>query len=387
MIQPDRLTGLTQKVLGMNSENPPGNEWALGKFIERQMKALRGVDVKTYEFAPRRPNVIAVLKGAAPRRIASERSILITPHYDTVPVGGGWLRDPWGRDIIQGRIYGRGASDDKGNTAVAMEVVRSIVEDRRVLNHDLILAATVDEETGSQAGIVPLLEKRILRPGYGLILDSDEGHAIIAQKGLIHARVRIFGKKAHGAYNWRGVNAIEIAARVIERIKRHRFAFKRHPLLQPPTVNIGTIRGGDKVNMVADLCEFSVDLRYLPGTRGRDVLAQIRKIIAMETRKFEIVIDDMQSPYEIPANDPFVRHYLEQARALRCRAEVRGSEGATVMTFFQRYGIPAFATGYGASGTAHATDEYARVSTLIKGAQLLERFIIQFDRFLAEGKK
>ncbi len=377
MINDQRLIALTQKVISFNSENPPGNELALANFIEQDMRSL-GVDVKIHTFEKNRPNIVATLKGNSPN--AAKNSILLTPHFDTVPIGGGWKFDPLGGQIKAGKIYGRGASDDKGNLACCMEVMRSLVEDKVNLRNDVIMAATVDEETGSKAGIIPLLEKKILKPGYGLIVDSDEFYTIICQKGLLHTRIQIFGKKAHGAYNWRGINAIEQASEVIKLLKAHKFKFKKHAYLRPPTMNIGTIRGGDKVNMVADFCEFSLDTRYLPGMKSSEVLAQIKAIVKKVTPKFKIIIDDLQQPYEIAAQHPFVKTYVDTAKKMKIHAEVKGSEGATVITFFKRHGIPAFATGYGAKGTAHTTDEYAKVNTLIKGAKLMEQFIKDFDR-------
>ena len=259
MINKKRLIRLTQKVIQINSENPPGRELALSKVIESEMKSL-GLSVKSYTFAKARPNIIAILKGSSPKH--RSKSILITPHFDTVPPGKGWKFNPFGGQIKNGRIYGRGATDDKGNLACAMEVMRSLTEDKIKFRYDIIFAATVDEETGSHYGIIPLLEKNILHPEAALVLDSDEFYSIIAQKGLIHARVQIFGKKSHGAYNWRGINAIELATEIIQDLKTYKFKYKKHKLLRPPTVNIGTITGGDKVNMVADFCEFTLDFRF-----------------------------------------------------------------------------------------------------------------------------
>ncbi len=378
MIRKQRLVSLTQKVLSINSENPPGREWDLAKFIERDMKSL-GLDVKLYTFAPRRPNVVAVLKGRGPRTLAARQSLLITPHFDTVPIGRGWKQDPLGGKIVRGKIYGRGATDDKGNLACCMEVMRSLVEDGVAFSRDIIMAATVDEETGSHYGIVPLLDKNILRPRTAVILDSDEFNTIIAQKGLLHCRVQIVGKKAHGAYNWMGVNAIEIAARVIQKLKQRRFKFSQHPLLRPPTFNIGTIHGGDKVNMVADHCEFSLDARFLPGMKSSDLIRDIKSVVKSEARKFNVLIDDLQQPYEIDASHPLVRTYVDSAKSLGLKTSLKGSEGATVITFFKRHNIPAFATGYGARGTAHTTDEYARVEMLFNGARLLEKFIKDYS--------
>jgi len=363
----------------MNSENPPGREQLLAGFIEKDMKSL-GLDVRVYTFAKNRPNIVATLKGSLPRKQAAAEAILMTPHIDTVPIGRGWKFKPLGGEIHNGRLYGRGATDDKGNLASCMEVMRSLVEDKARLTKDVIMAATADEETGSRQGIIPLLDKNILKPKFALVMDSDEFDTIIAQKGLLHLRIQIFGKKAHAAYNWRGVNAIEIAARVIQQLKKLKFIYARHPFLRPPTVNIGVIKGGDKVNMVADFCEFAVDIRFLPGMRHTEILKMVKTIVRSEARRFKIEIDDLQQPYEIDRSHPCVRAYVQTAGRMGCQTTLKGSEGATVITFFKRHKIPAFATGFGARGTAHTTDEYVRIKTLVQGTRVLEAFIREYDR-------
>ncbi len=378
MIKKDRLVALTQKIIQFDCENPPGNELECARFIQKDMQSL-GLQVKTHEFAKNRPNIIATLKGTWPRAKAAREAILLTPHFDTVPAGKGWKFPPTSGVIKNGRIYGRGATDDKGNCAVAMEVMRSLVEDGVSFKRDIVMAATVDEETGSHQGIIPLLKKKILKPRAALILDSDDFDAIIAQKGLLHARVQVQGIKAHGAFNWRGVNAIEVAARVIHRLKGMKFKFKKHRYLRPPTVNIGTIKGGEKVNIVADHCEFTVDLRFMPGMDPKAILADIRTLIEKETKTYKLLIDDLQLPYEIDVNHPFVKAYMDATKKMRVKAILKGSEGATVITFFKKFGIPAFATGFGTHNNAHTTDEFAKISTLVKGAQVLEKFLIDFD--------
>ncbi|MBF0489384.1 MAG: M20 family metallopeptidase [Candidatus Omnitrophica bacterium] len=383
MVQKDRLIKLTQKLLQFNSVNPPGNELEVAQFIERDMRSL-GLDVKMISYAKNRPNVIATLKGTWPRKKAAAEAILITPHIDTVPFGTGWKFNPTGGEISKGRIYGRGASDDKGNAAVGMEALRSMVEDGVKLKRDVIFAATVDEETGSHQGIRPLLERGALRPKVAMITDSEEFDCVIAQKGLFHCRVQIFGKKAHGAYNWRGINAIEIAARVINRLISHQFKFKKHSLLVPPTKNIGTIHGGDKVNMVADFCEFALDIRFLPGMTAQGVLKEVEGIIAKETKNFKVVIDDTQKPYQLDPKHPFVKTYVDVCKKMGVEAKLVGSQGATVITFFQDYGIPAFSTGWGAHGVIHANDEYAVIKTLYDGAKVLEVYLKEYDANVKE---
>lgn len=379
MVNKNRLIKLTQKVIAINSENPPGNELALAKFIEKDMRSL-GLEVKTYTYAQNRPNVVATLKGVWPRRKAARQAILLTPHFDTVPIGKGWKFEPLGGQMRQGKIYGRGATDDKGNLACCLELMRSLVEDKGKLKKNVIMAATVDEETGSHYGIIPLLKKGVLRPQLALVMDSDAFDTIIVQKGLIHGRIQIFGKKAHAAYNWRGVNAIETAARVIDKIKKLRWDYKRHPLLHGPTTSVGVIHGGDKVNMVADFCEFALDTRFLPGMNPKKILNDIHRVIQTEASRFKIVIDDLQQPYEIDRRHPFVKTYIQTAGKMKLRASLKGSEGATVVTFFQKYNIPAFATGFGAPGTAHTNDEYVYIDALYHGTRLIERFCKEYDQ-------
>lgn len=379
MIRKTRLIKLTQKVLSIDSQNPPGHEVAIAALVAGDMKSL-GFKVRTVTYAKDRPNVIASWEGSLPRREAAREALLITPHTDTVPVGSGWKFDPFGRDVVRGRIYGRGASDDKGNLACAMEALRSLKESGFKPRKDIIMAATADEETGSHQGIKPLLLNKVLSPRLALVLDSVDFDTVIAQKGLLHARVRVFGKKAHGATNWLGINAIELSARIIRRLKKHEHTFEKHPLLNHPTVNIGTIRGGDKVNMVADFCEFSVDVRYMPASDPKKLISEIKKIISTVTREYEFIIDDLQFPYEISASNPFVVAFLDVAKRFGQKARLKGSDGATVISFFQKQGIAAFATGFGRSGTLHADDEYAEIKTLYHGARVLEGYIKEYDR-------
>lgn len=373
-----RLVALTQKLLSIDSQNPPGNEVAIADFIVGELKTL-GLEVRTFTYQDNRPNVVATLKGSWPRARARREALLLTPHTDVVPIGKGWRYDAYGRDIVGKRIYGRGASDDKGNLACAMEALRSLLEEGFRPRKDIILAATADEETGSHAGIKPLLVKKILRPRLALVLDSVDFDTVIAQKGLMHLRVIVQGKKAHGATNWKGVNAIEQSAEIIRRLKAIRWDFSAHPLLNHPTVNIGTIHGGDKVNIVADHCEFSVDLRFMPGMKSKEIFRSVRREVAAVTSRARLVVDDLQEPFEMPSDNQFVQLFQAAAVSVGKSARLKGSDGATVISFFKKQGIPAFATGFGKSGTQHINDEYAEIPVLYQGARVLERFVRAYD--------
>ena len=374
MIDKGRLIKLARTLVRVNSENPPGDERAVAAFVARYLRRA-GLRPRLIRFSPKRDNVLAVLKGRS-----SRSSLLITPHLDTVPAGRGWRVGPFSGDVRNGRLYGRGATDCKGNLAVAMEVISGFAQGKERLDHDVVFLATADEETGSARGLVPLLKKNVVRPSFALILDADAFSIITAQKGLIHFRISVAGRKAHGAYPYQGVNAIDQALVLIQILEGLRWRERRHRLLKPPTVNIGTIRGGDKVNMVADWCVVEADLRFLPGMSAQRILRRIRAAFDKTKIHYKIEVDDIQRPYEIDGRHPFVSCLRRAARGLGAPAPIRGSEGATVITFFQDKGIPAVATGYGSPGNAHATDEFVRVRDLVRGAAVLERFIRLFDK-------
>ncbi len=131
--------------------------------------------------------------------------------------------------------------------------------------------------------------------------------------------------------------------------------------------------------MVADFCEFALDIRFMPGMTAAGVLKEVKSIIAKEAKKFKVIIDDSQKPYQIDPKHPFVKTYVEVCRKMGVEAKLLGSQGATVITFFQDHGIPAFSTGWGAHGVIHANDEYAVIKTLHKGAEVLEQYLKEYD--------
>jgi succinyl-diaminopimelate desuccinylase len=369
MINKKRLIKLTQRLIRINSENPPGNESKIGLFVKDYLDKI-GLENKIYEFKKDRLNVVSILKGKD-----KEHSLLITPHLDTVPSGKNWHFGPFKGVLKKGRIYGLGATDCKGNLAVALEVLHSLQEDNSILDYNLIFAATADEETGSCLGLIPLLEKGILKPDVAVVLDSDDFKIIITQKGLIHLKIKIKGKRAHGAYPWQGINAIDLALDIIKKIKTHKFNYPRNKYLKPPTVNIGTIKGGDKVNIVADWCEFELDFRFLPDMSAEKILNKIKTIIKKYAQKFNIEIEGIQKPYVIGERHPLVCGLAAAMQRLKVRPRIRGSEGATTITFFQKKKIPAIACGFGSKGCAHSVDEYVKINNLYKGAQVLEEFL------------
>lgn len=369
MVNKKRLIKTIRKLISLDSQNPPGDESRIADFVGKYLKAL-GLKVKTYAFKNKRVNLIATLEGRS-----NQNKLLITPHLDTVPAGKSWKTRALCAKFIGNKIYGLGATDCKGNLASGMEAIHSLVEDGVRLNYDLIFAATADEESGSGLGLIPLLERKILKADAALVLDADDFEIVITQKGLMHLKVKIRGRKAHGAYPWLGVNAIDIAAKIITDLKRQNKIFGKNKYLREPTINTGTIKGGDKVNVVSDWCEFELDFRFLPGSSAKKLLSDLKKTVIKYTKNFKIEIQGIQEPYYISPRHPLVNSLVRAMKSLKIAPRISGSEGATVITFFKDKNIPAIATGFGTQGCAHIADEYAELNNLYDGARVLVEFL------------
>jgi len=372
MTNKKRLIKTIQKLISLDSQNPPGDEREIAEFVGKYLKDL-GLKIKIYTFSNQRVNVLATLPGK--KRL---KSLLLTPHLDTVPAGTSWKTLPLRGKIIGNRIYGLGATDCKGNLASALEAINVIVEDDVKLDYDLVFAATADEESGSTLGLIPLLERKILKADVAVVLDADDFEIVVTQKGLMHLTVRLTGKKAHGAYPWLGINAIDLAGKIIVDLKTQHPPYVENKYLHAPTINVGTIKGGDKVNVVSDWCEFELDFRFLPGSTEKAILRSLKKTITKYTRNYKIKIQGIQDPYYIDPHHPLVSSLVSAMQGLGIKPRISGSEGATVISFFKAMNIPAIATGFGTEGCAHIANEYACLNNLYNGARVLVEFLKKY---------
>jgi len=368
---------LLQKLIKIDSQNPPGNERKIIYFIRDYLSNL-GVASRVYEFKKDRLNLICKLTSKN-----SRKKILFTPHVDTVPATGKWQRHPLSAKIHKGRVYGRGATDCKVNVAAALSLVKKLKEEKTVLkNIDLIFAFTGDEETGSRNGIIPLA-KYLKGIDYGVVLDSDEFDIIVAQKGLLHLRVELFGKEAHGAHPDEGVNAVQKGVFILNEILTRKFPFAAHTLLKKPTVNIGRFDGGDKVNIVAGYAFFDIDIRYLPGMKEKDIIRRIEKIIKKQKIKYKIKILAHQEPIEIDKNIPAIKILRSILKKNKIEGALSPSFGATVITFLKDVGVDSFSFGFGSKGNAHIKNESVKIDNLNKGVKILSDYIKQLDDYFA----
>ncbi len=374
MAENNRVVCLTRKLISINSENPPGNEYKIARFVKRFLKEF-GFSSEIIEFSPKRSNLVCRVKSKY-----SRKKILLTPHLDTVPAGEGWKFGPFSGKIHKSKIYGRGASDCKGNLAVCMEVLSELKEEKQKLdNLDIVFAASADEEAGSRFGFKPLL-KRLGRLDYAVVLDGDEFEVIYGQKGLLHLRVIVKGKKAHGAFPERGINAIEKALGIIKGITLWVNKKNQEDKTAGFTLNIGKISGGERVNVVADNCSFDVDIRFSRVQDKRKLLDSIRQIARLKIKNFSLSVLAFQDPVSMDRNSLLFKTLKSSLVRNKCGARMKFCRGATVLNFLEEKGIPSCVFGAGSKGRAHSSNEYAEIKKLTSGVKILKDFLISLDK-------
>jgi len=367
----EEVVELAQKLVQINSENPPGREKEIAAFIADFLKET-GLRPQKKEYVKGRPNILCRLNSQS-----RKKTILISPHLDTVPAGNHWQHDPFGGKIVKGRLYGRGASDCKSNLAVSLQVLKELKAKGGMKNIDVLWVATADEESGSKAGFLPLV-KELPALDYALILDGCDFEIIFGQKGVLHIELEFQGKKAHAAYPEKGANAIHKAALFIRKMQE---LIKLLPPAQPSslTFNCGWIQGGEKVNMVAESCLVQVDLRLPFGWTKARALQLVKKAIRLSRAAVHFKILAYQEPALTSKDTVLIRILKSSLVKNYLRPRLKTIRGATVMSFLLRRQIPTAIFGFATCGQEHTKDEYVRVANLIKGTNVLKDFLELLD--------
>jgi len=337
-----------------------GDEAAVRDHLLRWFQA-RGVSATAHG-----RNLLVVLEGSA--SAGADRGLLLCSHYDVVPVGPGWTRDPWDGALSDGRVWGRGSNDAKSSIA-AMAVVAANAQPSR-LHGRLVLALVCDEETGGE-GIescgkdLPACTAAVVGEPTGL--DVCPG-----QRGLLRAAVIARGRSAHASRPHEGVNAIELAARDVLAIQGLEFP-EDHPLLGRATLQATVINGGTRPNVIPGECTILTDGRPTPAYDNGRMLAMLRDAV-----KGEVVV---KSERFRPVVTPPDQEIVQVARSASPTGAVRGFGGVSDLYHLRH--IPGVVMGPGTSAASHAPDEWVAVDQ-VEAAVLAYGAIVQ--RYLGVGQ-
>jgi len=337
-----------------------------------------------------RENLIAVLPG----RRDDRPFLMFNGHMDTVPPSGSMRYPPFGAEVHDGKLWGRGAVDMKGAvaamTAALVALRRAGVRPPR----SVVLAAVIGEETG---GMGTAALGRNGPPADVAVVGEPSGLAIIpAHRGVYRCDVMVHGRAAHGSTPELGVNAIALAARLIVALEDRlpeMWKGQRHPVLGGPSVNIGTIRGGVAVNVVPDRCEFSFGKRWVPGDSPERIRADLETVIAgsIGAAQAEIVRDEAfdavaRPPLDLAVDHPLVRTLAETAGAVTGRPAAIGRfQAFTDAALLQAAGTPAVVFGPGDLALAHTDEEHVPVDALHAAARIYARLALRLSE--ADGAR
>ena len=298
---------LLVKMLQINTVNPPGNEKVLAELIAKEMASV-GIETEVVDLGNNRANVVARIRGTG-----EKKALLFNGHLDTVPPGDvEWEHGPYSGDIVDGKIYGRGSSDMKGGLAAMIIAAKAIKKSKLELKGDLIFSGTAGEETDS-IGAFDFLNKGGLKDVGAIIIGEPSSCGInIAEKGALWLAITTFGKTAHAAFPDSGINAITCMNTLLNEILNYKFKYCENELLGHPTMNIATINGGVKTNVVPDKCKVTLDIRTVPGMKHSDIIKEFEGIIAKlqeQVPGFKATIEYLNDrpAVETAIDDPFIK--------------------------------------------------------------------------------
>ncbi len=384
-IDRDQLVEFLQRLVRIPSQFLPDagrSEAGAAAEVEALMRSW-GWKPDVWEVAPGRPNVVAVLEGGAPGP-----ALLFEGHTDVVSEGdpSKWTHDPFGGEIVEGRLYGRGSADMKAGVAAMLFAARAL-EQSGPFPGRVIVACLVDEE-GMMIGVKDLVASGRARGVDGAIVcEPEAGEVCIAQKGAIRVRVTAWGRMAHGAMPEHGRNPIPPLMAFLDRAAGLQAEMQRdngeHPELGwdyiTPTVVVAN--RPEQLNVIPDRAFAWLDIRTTPRQDHPQLLARLGGLLG-EGMELE-VIDD-RPPTETPAEHAVVRAVVEAHEKVHgVRPAFGGVPGSTDGTVLWRdAGIPIVTYGPGGKWIAHQVDEYVEVADVVAAAEV---YLEAARRFLRVG--
>ena len=377
---PANVVQLCQALVRIPSVNPDGDpgteqtgERACAEFVGDFLRSS-GAEVFFDEVEPGRPNVIGRFPSLPASHGQKKPRIVFAPHTDTVSVGGMTI-DPFGGEVRDDCVWGRGASDTKGPMAAmlwALHEMRDVIPTLPVEIHFAGLMSEESAQLGSQD-----FARRHGPYDFAIVGEPTSMKTVFKHKGCLWADIHTHGVAVHGATPEKGVNAIVKMAALVQALDT---GFRQHLIsagsvdewLGINTINLGMIRGGTRSNIVADHCTLRVDMRTTPGlSRAGGALAVLREFVQRIDPTATIEPLPETFPLDTDAENPFVK------RLIKCGADLTGAPWFCDAAFLAAAGTPAIAIGPGSIAQAHTKDEFIRTQDLEDGVTLFKHFIAQ----------
>jgi acetylornithine deacetylase len=376
----DPTITLLEDLVSIDSVNPAlvpgarGEGEVAGRIAAECIDA--GMEVEIVEVTSGRPNVVAVIDGAAPGP-----ALMFCGHMDTVGVAG--MPQPFTPVHRNGRLYGRGAQDMKGGVAAMIGAAAQLAKEG-LPSGRVIVAAIVDEEHAS-IGAEALVAR--WKADAAVVTEPTDLDVGIAHKGFEWIVVETRGRAAHGSRPQEGRDAILRMGRVLCRLEALNATLqtgRSHPLLGAASLHASTVSGGAEWSTYPGRCILQVERRTLPGEsdgcgafEAQEILRQLRA----EDPELDADVRGVfsRSPYEIDGSSQLPGMMVQAAEAAGCRPRVTGFSFWSDTAILGSAGIPAVLFGPGGAGL-HSTEEYVRVEEVLRCRDALAALARVFTR-------
>jgi acetylornithine deacetylase/succinyl-diaminopimelate desuccinylase-like protein len=271
----------------------------------------------------------------------------------------------------------------KGGIAAAICALAVLERAGRVPACEVVFHLVADEERGGRFGTGALLERGLIEGDACLVPEPTDLELCVAERGLLQGRLTVHGRPGHGSRPREAVSAIEHAAQLVLALHAADFGDPDHPLLGRPSANIGTINGGNALNVVAESCVIGLDRRLLPGATAASAEAGVRARIdaaGVEGLRYELEVDTFGEASEMPADDPWVKQVgAAVARATGRQPGIIGMSFTTDARFVRNQArIPTVVCGPGAVEQAHGNDEWVAVDRLVDATAAYAELLAEF---------
>lgn len=387
-IDEDRLARTLIELIGIPSINPfdldePAEghgELAAAAYVADRLGAL-GWSSEITEYAPTRGNVLCRAPGDG---LDGRKAVMFAGHLDTVQVDG--YDRPFEGHLRDGRIYGRGACDMKAAIACYIEVAEVLAEAGVELSGPLLIAGVGDEEyrqTGAKAirDALPPIELVVIG-------EPTELRICTAAKGLAAYTLSVEGQATHGSVPDAGKNAIIRTGELLGAFPRHAEALKEnvHPLLGPGVINVGTIEGGLKPNIVPSCCHVGLSRRLLPDETpdsARAMLLEDIEAVAGEVKDWNLSPDWWAvHPYENREGEVISAFQSAAEAAAVADTRITGFPASSDAAYF---GAPVVIFGPGSLDQAHSLDEWVELAEMVTATKAYLAFAL--DRLVGSERQ
>lgn len=363
----------TQALVRIPSTNDPArgrSEQPAADLVAAKMREW-GWEPVMYEAAPGRPNVVAVVEGGG----GDGPTLMFEGHTDVVTEGdlSEWTVDPFGGEIRDGKLWGRGSADMKSGLAATLYATRAL-QLAGPFPGRIKVCALADEE-GLMIGAHHFVDQGLAADVDGAIVAEPEAGEICAvAKGALRLRVDLTGKMAHGAMPQHGRNPVQAVGALLTGLRELQAElqkrFPAHEHLGEVYVTPTVVRAGseEQVNVIPATASVFIDIRTIPGVDHQDIAARVAALAARDGITADVTTLVDRPPVDVPVTDPVVAALAAAHRDVTGEEPVYGgvpgSTDGTVLTHWG--GVPSVVYGPGGKWIAHQADEYVEVDEIVR---------------------